>query len=212
MKRRILIVGAGGLGRQFKHFIDNYSEDIVVGFLDDTIKENVEIENVKVLGDIKSIQKFSGFFDEVIVGIGYNHLNFKNELIFHYKQLGFVLYTYIHPTAYVDNTAKLGDNVFIYPNCTVDQKVILNDGVLLNNNVVVSHDCNIGDSSYLAPSVTLSGKVKIGSNCFIGSGTTIRDEIEVTNDCFIGAGSLILKNIDHKGSYVGGPILRKLNN
>ena len=36
MMKELVVIGAGALGIQLKHYIDNYSNDKVVAFVDDT--------------------------------------------------------------------------------------------------------------------------------------------------------------------------------
>lgn len=36
--KEIVIIGAGELGKQFQHMIENYSEDRVIGWIDDKDK------------------------------------------------------------------------------------------------------------------------------------------------------------------------------
>lgn len=208
--KRILIIGAGDLGIQFHHFISNYSNDVVSCWLDDT-KENGEfILNAQVKGGVKDLMQFRDIFDCVAVAIGYNHLETKREIISELLNKKIELYSFIHPSSYVDLSAEIKTGVFIYPGVVVDQYAKIGEGVLLNNATVISHHSIIGQCCFLAPSVTLSGKVQIGNNCFIGSGTIIKDSVIVTNSVNIGAGSLVINNISESGTYVGGPNLRKL--
>ena len=209
--KKVIIIGAGALGQQFCHFITHYSDEEVVGWVDDKKKIGSQVLGIPVLSSIEKLNLLdSNLFDHLAVGIGYRHLEFKYDLILKLKKHGLSLYTYIHPTAYVDQSAILDEGVFIYPNVTVDQRVKIESGVLLNNNVVVSHDSIIGSCSFIAPSVTTSGNVQIGKKCFIGTGTVIKDEAKITSSVQLGAGTLVVNNLEHSGTYVGGPNLRRI--
>ncbi|NGP78141.1 hypothetical protein G3570_15970 [Balneolaceae bacterium YR4-1] len=209
--KKVLIIGAGVLGQKFNHFITHYSEDEVVGWVDDTKKIDEKVLGKPVMSGIENLYKLdSNLFDCVAIGIGYKHLEFKLDLILKLKEERFQLYTYIHPTAYVDITAEIGEGVFIGPNSTVDKGVKIKSGVIITKNVVVSHDSIIGACSLLAPSVTTSGYVEIGETCFIGTGTIFKDGVNITNSVQTGAVTLIVNNIESSGIYVGGPKLRKL--
>lgn len=209
--KRVIIIGAGDLGQQFYHFITHYSDDKVAGWADDTKRIGDKILDKPVMSGIKNLNQLDfNLFDSIALGIGYKHLNFKLDLIFKLKKDGFPLYTYIHPSAFVDKTAVIDDGVFIYPNVTIDQRVIIKSGALLNNNVVVSHNSVIESCSFLAPSVTTSGNVKIGRKCFIGTSSVIKDDVKITSSVQTGAGTLVINDIECSGTYVGGPKLRKL--
>ena len=57
----------------------------------------------------------------------------------------------IHPTAIIEDGAKIGDNVTIGPYCTVGPKVALADGVALMSHVVISGDTSIGANTRIFP-------------------------------------------------------------
>jgi UDP-N-acetylglucosamine acyltransferase len=57
----------------------------------------------------------------------------------------------IHPTAIIEDGAKIGDNVGIGPYCTVGPKVRLDDGVALMSHVVVNGDTSIGANTCIFP-------------------------------------------------------------
>lgn len=209
--KKVLIIGAGDLGRQFVHFITNYSNDIVVGWLDDTKQKGEKVFGKKVFGKVNELDSVKDkVYDYVAIAIGYNHLEFKNELIKKLRDKSIPQYTFIHPTAYVDSSANICEGVFIYPSATVDQRVIIQESTIINNNVVISHDSEIGRATFLSPSVAISGNVMIGNSCFIGTGSIIKDSIKICNNTQLGAGTLLIKDISVPGKYVGGPELRKL--
>ncbi|MCQ2789131.1 MAG: UDP-3-O-(3-hydroxymyristoyl)glucosamine N-acyltransferase [bacterium] len=73
----------------------------------------------------------------------------------------------IHPSAVVDETAKIGKNVSIGPN------------------VVVSHDAEIGDGTKILANSYIGGDAKIGKNCFFHAGVNIGDRVQVGNDVIL---------------------------
>lgn len=209
MKNNVLIIGAGVLGSQFNHFINHFSENRVIGWLDDTKEINSLIEGKKILGGISDISAINGY-DSVGLAIGYNHLLFKNQLIQRLIKKSIPIFSFTHPSSFVDFSAKIGEGTFIYPNATIDQKVTIGYGCIVNNNVVISHNSKIGTSSFIAPSVTITGNVNIGENCFIGAGSIINDSVSICDNTVLGSGSLVVDDILEPGKYVGGPKLRKI--
>lgn len=73
----------------------------------------------------------------------------------------------VHPTAVVDPTAKLGQNVQVGPN------------------VVISHDAVIGDNTKIMANSYIGGGAKIGKNCFFHPGVNIGDRVQVGNDVIL---------------------------
>ena len=76
----------------------------------------------------------------------------------------------IHPSAVVDPTAKLGQNVCIGPN------------------VVVSPNAVIGDNTKILANSYIGSNVKIGNNCFFHPGVNIGDRVQIGNDVILNHG------------------------
>ena len=208
MKNKIIIIGAGDLGRQILHHLKSEENAIVIGWLDDTFKKGEVIDGVEVLGAIHDFKIFDTK-TKFIVAIGYSALIFKNKLVNQLKNEGRQLYTFIHPSAIIDSTAIIEEGVIIYPGCIIDMNAIIKSGVLLNNGVIVSHDSMVNESSFIAPGVTIAGNVVIGKNCFIGLGSTIKDGVKITNEVITGSGANIFKDIKYSGTYTDNIKLKK---
>lgn len=73
----------------------------------------------------------------------------------------------VHPTAVVDSTAKLGQNVCIGPN------------------VVICANTVIGDNTKIVANSYIGSGVKIGSNCFFHPGVNIGDRVQIGNDVIL---------------------------
>ncbi|MHA7871570.1 MAG: acyl-ACP--UDP-N-acetylglucosamine O-acyltransferase [Hyphococcus sp.] len=103
----------------------------------------------------------------------------------------------IHPTAIVEDGAKLGADVEIGPYCQVGAKVQLGDGVRLLSHVVIDGDTRIGKGSVVHPFAVLGGPPQhLGykdeeTSLIIGDGVTIREH--VTMNCGTAAGGGITR-------------------
>lgn len=73
----------------------------------------------------------------------------------------------IHPTAVVDKSAKLGQNVQIGPN------------------VVISKDAEIGDNTKIVANSYIGTGVKTGKNCFFHPGVNIGDRVQLGDDVIL---------------------------
>ncbi len=79
----------------------------------------------------------------------------------------------IHPSATIDPTAKLGDNLTIGPNAVVEANTIIGDGTVIGANSVIESDCQIGEASWIAANVTLYWGTILGKNCRLHSGVVL---------------------------------------
>ena len=117
-------------------------------------------------------------FNEMLNGIGYNHLKVRTEKYLTIKdkvKFGKI----IHSTCWVDESASIGDGCVMYPKCVVYKNVMIKDNSIINLNCTIAHDTLIGLSCFLAPTVSIAGFCSIGDECFIGIGTVIKDKISI---------------------------------
>lgn len=204
--KRIAIIGGGDLGRLIAHHAPVCGDFSIAGFFDDYASPGSLISGFPVIGTLESItaQYESQNFDALMVGIGYNHMAFRKAIFekFH-SRIPFA--RLVHPSAYVDPSAKLGDGIFILPGSTVDTHVVLGDNVLLNTGVVIAHDSIIGAHSFCGPAVAIAGKTYIGACCILGINATIIDHLEICSGTRIAAGAVVNQSIDQPGMYAGVP-------
>lgn len=204
--KTLAVIGAGDLGQQIAHYaLSDHHYDSVV-FFDDFNKEK-SVNGNAVIGKIADIE--GAFllkqFDELIIGIGYKHLEFKKKLFEKFKnKIPFA--SLIHSTSWIDPTAVIENGCVIYPGCIIDAKVLIKENTILNIGCTIAHDTSIGEHSFLSPRVAVAGFVSVDEKCFIGINSTIIDNIQIISNTQIGAGSLVIKSIKKSGLYAGSPV------
>lgn len=200
MNKVLAILGAGELGKQIANFATKDNHYSKVYFYDDfNVGEEIKGNTKDLMSDFNS-----NFFDELIIGIGYNHLNSREEKYkFLKNKINFG--KIIHSTSWVDKSAIVEEGCVIFPKCVIDKNVTIKYNTILNLNCTIAHDTTIGSSCFLAPSVSVAGFCVVENECFLGIGTTIKDNIKIVNQTTIGAGTVVVNNIIEKGVYVGNP-------
>lgn len=199
------IVGSGVLGQQIAHYaIDDRHYSNVV-FFDDLTNEE-EVNNYKVIGKVSDIEKQykKGLFNELIIGIGYNHLNKRKEIFASLKDI-IPFATIIHSTCWIDSTAEIMKGCVLYPNSTFDFRAKVKENTVITNDCTIAHNTIIGAHSYYAARAMIAGFVEIGEKCFIGLNSIIIDHVNIVSETQLGAGTLVLKSIQKKGLYFGNP-------
>ena len=207
--KQLAIIGAGELGQQIRHIAESVADIEFIGFFDDTRPVQNDIPWCYPLAEIE--KKYNeGLFDGLVVGIGYNHSEFRKSIFEQYcDKIPFL--NVVSPSAIIESTAILNRGIVIYPGVIIDKEVVIGDNVLLNLGCCIAHNCKIGHSSYISPRVAFSGFVTVGEKCFVGTNSTFVDGVTVTDNVFLGAASLVLKDIVEPGKYVGNK-LRKIDN
>jgi UDP-N-acetylglucosamine acyltransferase len=87
----------------------------------------------------------------------------------------------VHPTAIVEDGARLGAGVEIGPFCIVGRHAVLGDGVRLISHATVTGHTNVGANCVLHANVVLGGESQIRGNTFaegkliVGEGTIFRE-------------------------------------
>jgi UDP-3-O-[3-hydroxymyristoyl] glucosamine N-acyltransferase len=82
-------------------------------------------------------------------------------------------YPGIHPTAIVDPSACIADQVSIGPYTVIGAGVTLYDHCIIGAHCVIGDDCQIGAHAELAARVTLYHQVTLGARCMVHSGAVI---------------------------------------
>lgn len=79
----------------------------------------------------------------------------------------------VHPSAVVDPSAKLGQNVSIGANAVIERDVVIGDNTVIGAGCYIGHEVKIGCSTVLAPNVTVMFRCLVGHKCIIHSGVVI---------------------------------------
>jgi UDP-3-O-[3-hydroxymyristoyl] glucosamine N-acyltransferase len=82
----------------------------------------------------------------------------------------------IHPTAMIDPTVTLGDEVAVAAHVTIQAGCRIGDGVCIHPHVVLYPDVHVGDRTVLHANCVIHERAKIGQDCVIHSGAVIGAE------------------------------------
>ena len=95
------------------------------------------------------------------------------QLIQHFMAAESFQFQGIHPSAYVDPTARLGQNVSVGPCAIIEPDVEIGDGSIIGGGCSVGHHTKIGTEARLQANVTLGDHTELGNRVVIHSGTVI---------------------------------------
>lgn len=132
---------------------------------------------------------------------GTDRINIQNI----FRAAGLKLDPLIHPTAFVCNTAILGEGSQVLAQAVVAADSKLGDACIINHKASVDHECILGNGVHLAPGATVCGCVTIGDNVLIGAGSVVLPRLKVGPDSIIGAGAVVTKDIPAGSVIVGNP-------
>ena len=208
MRKKVVIIGAGGHAKVIADIIEK-SGDEIVGFLDDNKEIGTTIINeYKVIGDLNNRFTMAVTKEnlEFIIAIGDNK---KREEISHSPNLKF--YTAIHPSAQIGLDVEIQEGTVIMANACINSSAKIGKHCIINTGAIIEHDNIIEDFVHISPNVELGGTVKIGESTHVGIGSIVKNNITICKNCTIGAGAVVVKNIIEEGTYVGVPARERKN-
>ena len=197
---KIIIVGAGGHAAEIEDYL-NYSNDNqthigqmynVVGYLDDNPESYKNYPfKAPYLGSIEDhiIEKDCYY----IIAIA--NIKFRKPVIESLESKGAEFMSFIHPTATISRSAKIGKGVVIAPNVNIGPMVQIGDFNMINSRSSIAHDTKIGNYNFITPNVCFSGFTTIGDENMFGINSATIPNIKVGNKNTIAAGMILDKSI-----------------
>lgn len=186
MKDKLLLVGAGGLGRVT---LEHAALDFDCAFVDDGYPIGTEICGVPVVGAIQNLAHLRKDFTHLVVTIGDNRLR---EWIYRQAEgLGFAFPNVVARSAYVSPFAQLGWGCILLNNAVVQNGAQIGNGVVINAGVEAHHDCTISDFALVYTNSVVRTGAKIGERAKIGSTATVGNFVQLPEDAVIPDGASI---------------------
>jgi sugar O-acyltransferase (sialic acid O-acetyltransferase NeuD family) len=113
--------------------------------------------------------------------------------------------TLVHPRAFVDPTARLGDGTVVFAGAVVQVDSVVGAHVIINTGATVDHDARLSDGVHLAPGVHLAGNVTIGEGAFLGVGASVIPGRTIGRGTTVGAGGVVVRDLDADVVAIGVP-------
>ena len=166
--RRILVVGAGGFGREVAQWARDawpQSTGLVAGFLssDADALEGLDCR-LSVVGSPDDYRPTPGDRLLLAIGIPYVRRTVAESLL----AKGAEFLTLIHPTAIVTPSAAVGLGSILCPYAIASDSCRVGRFVLMNYHSSLGHDATAGDFSVLSPYATLGGHAHVEDDVFLG--------------------------------------------
>lgn len=205
--KRLLIIGAGGAGREVASWVklgDEFGTSVYIGgFLDD---------NANVLAnrqsDIAIIGTPLGFEysenDCVLVAINSSmekRVHIYNEL----KARRIQFYTFVAPNVIVGDRAMIEEGAIICPGAMISSDVLIKPNVFVNCSTQIGHDTTIGMHSTLMAHVNIGGECSVGKRTFFGTGAILSPKLTVCDDGKLSCGAVLTRSIRKPGVFFGNP-------
>ena len=204
LMKRIVIIGAGGHGREVADILKGQDQTEVIGFIDENSElHGSDFDGVPVLGDWSWIDDQQKSDIAVVCAVGLPQV--RRRLTKRAESLGLRFADAISPLAYISPSAHLGEGVMVFPHCAINAGAFVESHSVLNVAATVSHDTKIGRYTTINPGVHIGGNVSIGEGCYIGIGAKVIHGQSIGEWSVVGAGAVVTTDLPANVTAVGVP-------
>ena len=163
MKKKVVIVGAGGHAKVVADAILQLEEFELVGFVDANVPMgNLVFNDLKVICTQNDIDSLHGKIDCLAMGIG--NLAVRQKLSIELSDT-FQWTSVIHPKATVARNCEIGRGAVVLANAVVSSETKIGDFCIIDAGTIVDHEAQIGDFCHLSIGTL------VGSNSLIDERT-----------------------------------------
>ncbi len=203
MGKQIVIVGAGGMGREAAAWVADLGREAdLAGVLDaDPSLHGTAVAGLPVLGDL-------GWLDdhldvEVVVALGSPAS--RALVVDHLDAVGRTLLTVVHPSAIIGARVTIDEGAIVCPGAVLTCDIQVGRAAIVNYGALVGHDGQVGAYSFLAPGARLAGNVTLEEQADVGIGASVIQGCRIGARAVVGAGAVVIRDVAPDTTVVGVP-------
>lgn len=208
MTSALVVVGAGGLGREVVAAVRAGAGDWhLAGFVDDVVPAGTEVYGLPVLGPLSDIGRWPDA--SVVVCVASPGRNRARRDVVHRLALPPERYaSVVHPAAVLPLGSTVGAGSVVLAGVIATTPVDIGRHVIMMPATVLTHDDEIEDFSTIAAGVRLAGGVTVSEGAYVGSGALVREHVTIGPWSLVGMGSVVLEDVPAMEVWVGAPARR----
>lgn len=201
MNRGLVVVGAGGFGREaldvLEAVIGAGTGLRLLGVVDSGPSESnlarLRDRDVPFLGseDAWLSEERTGL--AYVVGVGLPGP--RERIAARFDAAGLDPVTLIHPAAVIGTRAALGPGTVVCAGAQLSTNVTTGRHVHVNPGAIVGHDAVIQDFASLNPGAVVSGEVLIEHGALIGAGAVVLQGLRVGAGATVGAAACVVRDV-----------------
>jgi sugar O-acyltransferase (sialic acid O-acetyltransferase NeuD family) len=212
--RKLLIIGAGGLGRIAASLADDINlaapDDRhrpweLIGYADsDPAKQGTEHAGRAVHGTVDELGgRMRGVELCFFCAIGDNLARAKVVKLA--QSFGWTPATLVHPSAILAKNVEVSPGTYIGPLVVIAANCKVGAHVIIDTHVSIGHDVVLGDFCAVFPGARISGFCRVDQYALIGSSATLLPETHVGERAIVGAASLAHGSVEPGTTIFGVP-------
>lgn len=206
---RLLIVGAGGFGREVFDVVKAMNavgaSIELVGYADDAGTNDWRLERlgtqrVGTVHDIVADTSNGAVGYVIAIGAGDVRRRIDNRLSGLPNRAPVTL---VHPDATIGSDVRIAAGCIVTAGARVTTNITLGRHSQLHVNSTVGHDSVLGSFVSVYPGATVGGETRLGDAATIGTGANVLPRVEVGEGAMVGAGAVVTRDVK-PGEVVAG--------
>lgn len=193
----LLIYGGGGHAKSLIDLMRACGGILIAGIVDDRLPAGRDVLEVPVLGRGDRLAEYSrrGLHLAVNAVGGIGDIAPRLAVFDKLCAAHFTCPTLIHPRAYVESSAAVGDGCQVFFNAYVGSDTRVGFGCIVNTGAILSHDCVLGDYVNISPGAILAGAVIVEERTLVGMGVTVNLGVHIGAGARIGNSAVIKSDV-----------------
>jgi sugar O-acyltransferase (sialic acid O-acetyltransferase NeuD family) len=205
---RVILYGGTGQAKVVRPIVEHHGGQVVAVF-DDTPGLASPFPDVPIYRGYEAFLDWVKGEDRSRLGfsvtIGNPHGRVRLRLHDRFVADGLLPVTVIHPTAFIDRSATLGQGCQVMAGAIILAEARLGREVIVNTRASVDHEDVLEDGTEVAPGATLCGVVHMKVNSWVCAGATVLPRITIGADAIVGAGAVANRDVPDGATVVGVP-------
>jgi acetyltransferase EpsM len=132
-------------------------------------------------------------------------MNERVELLNNFKIPDEKFHKFVHHSATVARSAKIGFGTVIMANSVVNPNVVIGNHCTIHSNTLIGHDTVLGSYNFLAAHNVVGSSSTIGDGNFFGLNSTFNNYLQIGDFNFVGMASNVIKGLDCNQKVYGNP-------
>lgn len=211
MSERIVVIGAGGFGRETLDVVEALiagGEPLhLVGVVDAGPRQDdlgrLGARGIAYLGTEEEWLPTAAGDERFLVAIGSPSI--RSAVAQRFAAAGLRAKTLIHPRAVIGSQSQIGEGVVITSGVQVSTNVSIGDHVHLNPACILGHDAVLADFVSVNPGAIVSGNVVIETGTLLGAGSVVLQGLTVGAGATVGAAACVTKDVAAGAIVMGVP-------